>query len=66
MAFEQFITERKRDLQRIASHTRGKYQVSDIQNEAWIMSLDLQESKGISIAWMSLTVHTVLTDARQL
>lgn len=60
MAFEQFITKRKRDLQRIASHTRGEYQVSDIQNEAWIISLDLQESKGIPIDFLNSRYQDLL------
>ena len=35
--FQQFILQRKRDLQRISRATRGEHQLGDVVNEAWIL-----------------------------
>lgn len=45
-AFQLFIVQRKKDLQRIARRTRGECQFDDIVNEAWIMASSLQTSEG--------------------
>ncbi len=44
--FERFVTQRKKDLQRIARHTRGEHQLSDVINEAWVTACDLAAHKG--------------------
>lgn len=41
-AYEHFVIQRKRDLQRIARMTRGECQYEDVCNEAWMLALELQ------------------------
>jgi hypothetical protein len=45
-AFEQFAVQRKRDLQRIARHTRRKHELDDVVNEAWILACSLLTREG--------------------
>lgn len=33
-AFERFVVQRKKDLQRIARHTGGEHQLTDVLHEA--------------------------------
>jgi hypothetical protein len=47
--FEQFARQRKKDLQRIARHTRGEYQFSDVVNEAWVVAHELSARKGVVV-----------------
>ena len=46
---EQFAKQRKKDLQRIARHTRGEYQFSDVVNEAWVVAHELSARKGVAV-----------------
>ena len=39
-SFEQFVAQRKKDLQRIARHTQGEHQLSDVINEAWLVACE--------------------------
>lgn len=45
-AFERFVVQRKKDLQRIARHTGGEHQLTDVLHEAWIMAANLQAPNG--------------------
>ncbi|RST45401.1 hypothetical protein EJI00_24060 [Variovorax sp. DXTD-1] len=47
-AFTQFLTLRRRDLQRISRHTRGESSLGDVQTEAWLM-VDTLARKGVVI-----------------
>ena len=37
-AFQHFVTQRKKDLQRIARHTREENQLPNVINEAWLVA----------------------------
>lgn len=43
-AFEQFVTRRKQDLQRIARLSGGEHKYEDVVQEAWLMAWDLGTS----------------------
>ena len=45
LLFQRFLTERKRDLQRISRHTQGEHSLGDVESEAWLMIRTLA-SKG--------------------
>ncbi len=47
--FERFVTQRKKNLQRIARHARAKHQLPDVINEAWVVACDLAARKGTAI-----------------
>ena len=47
--FDYFVHERQSDLKRIARHTRGEYQLSDVTSEAWVMAQEMYATKNISI-----------------
>jgi hypothetical protein len=47
-AFEQFVIHKKKDLLRIARHTQGEYQYSDVMAEAWLLAYELQYKKFIA------------------
>lgn len=36
--FELFKSQRIKDLKRIARHTRGEHQLTDVVNEAWVLA----------------------------
>ena len=44
--FERFTIQRKKDLARIARHTRGEHQFADVVNEAWVMAWSLKDTNG--------------------
>ncbi len=44
--FERFTIQRKKDLARIARHTRGEHQFADVVNEAWVMARSLKTGDG--------------------
>lgn len=48
-AFQRFVVQRKKDLQRIARHTRGEHLFDDVVNEAWIMAMSLQMADGSAL-----------------
>lgn len=39
--FKRFTIQRRKDLARIARHTRGEHQFDDVVNEAWIQGFEL-------------------------
>lgn len=45
--FEQFVAQRKKDLQRIAYRTRGEHQFSDIVGEAWLIAQELMARNDV-------------------
>jgi len=45
-AFQRFVVQRKKDLERIARATRGDYRFGDVVNEAWLMASRLQTKEG--------------------
>lgn len=47
--FSYFVTTRKKDLQRIASGTRGEYQLSDVINEAWLLASTMTPKAGATL-----------------
>lgn len=44
--FQRFADQKKKDLRRIARHTRGEYQFEGVVNEAWIMAASMQSATG--------------------
>jgi hypothetical protein len=44
--FQQFIIQRKKDLQRIAGATRKEHQLEDVINQAWVMAYELAIKEG--------------------
>lgn len=44
-AFERFVAQRRRNLQRIAYQTRGEHQLSDVISEAWLIGQKLMARK---------------------
>lgn len=59
-SFEQFVAQRKKDLQRIARHTQGEHQLSDVINEAWLVACDLAARKDTEIAFLSPAFQDLL------
>lgn len=45
-SFEQFLQRRQQELQRIARATRGELCLHDVQSEAWLTALRIQERRG--------------------
>jgi hypothetical protein len=45
IAFQKFLIDRRKDLQRIARSTRGEYEPADVQNEAWLMIHVIRNTK---------------------
>jgi hypothetical protein len=56
-AFERFVTERKKDLQRIAHHTRGEHQLPDVINEAWVIAFDLGARHESAVEFLNPVLH---------
>jgi hypothetical protein len=48
-AFERFVADRKKDLQRIARHTRGELEFSDVVSEAWLMACGWKARTGSTV-----------------
>lgn len=44
--FERFTVQRRKDLARIARHTRGEHQFEDVVHEAWVMASTLLTTDG--------------------
>jgi hypothetical protein len=59
-AFEQFALQRKKDLQRIARHTRGEYQFSDVVNEAWVVAHELPAGKGVAVDLLNVASQNLV------
>jgi hypothetical protein len=59
-AFDTFCTQRKRDIQRIARHTCGEYEFSDVKAEAWLMAEDMRNAKGLEIDWLDRKAQDLL------
>lgn len=47
--YEKFLELRKKDLKRIAQHSRGVYQLGDVKGEILITAYDVAERTGISV-----------------
>ena len=45
-AFQKFIAQRRRDLQKISRATRGEHRFDDVVNEAWIKAYSMRASDG--------------------
>jgi hypothetical protein len=58
--FERFVTQRKKDLQRIARHTRGEHQLPDVINEAWVIACDLAARNGSAIEFLNPAFQELL------
>lgn len=43
--FSNFLVTRKKDLQRISRATRGEYELTDVQSEAWLLAQDVAQTK---------------------
>ncbi len=59
-AFERFVTQRKKDLRRIARHTRGEHQFQDVINEAWLVACDLAARRGAVSEFLNPTFQELL------
>src|SRR5687768_10095389 len=46
IAFQDFVKEHSSDLRRIADQTRGEMSFDDIQQEAWILAVELSEKRA--------------------
>jgi hypothetical protein len=60
LAFERFVTQRKKDLQRIARHTQGEHQLPDVINEAWLVAFDLAARRGATIEFLNPAFQELL------
>jgi len=60
LAFERFVIRRKKDLQRIASHTRGEHQLQDVVNEAWLLAHEFAERQGSPVEFASPAFQKLL------
>jgi len=49
--FQQFVTLRKKDLRRIASHSRGDHRFDDVTQEALLLAEDMH-ARGMAIDWL--------------
>lgn len=49
VAFRLFTEQCRTDLQRIARHTRGEYQLGDVVSEAWLLASNLRTNDGASL-----------------
>ncbi|MDO8942167.1 MAG: hypothetical protein Q8N17_03990 [Burkholderiaceae bacterium] len=48
-AFARFLVDKKKDIQRIARATRGEYEPSDVESEAWLLAQRLPQTKGWTV-----------------
>jgi hypothetical protein len=51
-AFDQFVQQKRKNLQRIAWKTRGEHQLADVVNEAYVLAGDLAARKDIRIDFL--------------
>lgn len=51
-AFQQFVGQKRKNLQRIARETRGEHQLADVVNEAYVLAVDLAARKRIAIDFL--------------
>lgn len=58
--FEQFVTQRSQDLQRIARCTRQEHKLADVINEAWIMACELRDRKGVAFDFLNKSFQDLL------
>lgn len=59
-AFDRFIREHRKELQRIARDTRGECAYGDVVNEAWLMAETLSAKRGVSIDWLDPAFQRLL------
>ena len=59
-AFEQFVAQRKSDLQRISRHTQGEHQLADVMNEAWLVAHGLQSRNSVVVDFLSRSFQDLL------
>lgn len=60
VAFKQFTTEREKDLLRISRHTQQEHSLQDVEDEAWLLSMELRETKGIAIDFSNREYQNLL------
>jgi hypothetical protein len=60
VVFKQFTTERKKDLLRISRHTQREHQLSDVETEAWLLSIKLRETRDIAIDFSNREYQNLL------
>ncbi len=53
--FEEFVTQRKKDLATIARHTSGEYEFQDVVGEVFLMAADIGQRRKYPIDWSSRT-----------
>lgn len=46
---QQFFRDRADDLKRIARATRGDTELGDVQNEAWLVTVDIERKRGYPV-----------------
>jgi hypothetical protein len=49
--FDEFVVQRRKNLARIARHTFGEYEFSDVAGEAYLMAADIGQRRGRAIDW---------------
>lgn len=58
--YKAFCIQRKKDLQRIARHSCGAHDLSDVEIEAWLMAEHMQNVKAIRIDWKNTQDQNLL------
>ncbi len=53
-AFSAFVFGRKKDLRRIAGHTRGEYQFDDVVGDAFVLAAELSARPGQTLELTTL------------
>lgn len=59
-AFKEFIAQRKADLERIRRSTRKEHELSDVENEAWLMAHQLKAKKAVKINFSDKSFQDLL------
>jgi hypothetical protein len=59
-AFEEFVVQRKRDLERIGRSTRNEYELVDVANEAWLKAFELKARKNVAVDFLDRSFQDLL------
>jgi hypothetical protein len=59
-AFEQFLRDRRRNLQMIARHTDQEFSLEDVQGEAWVLAFEMEAERGVPISFADSSYQDLL------